>query len=231
MRSKKNINSDLESKRRLFFQTGLIAAMAISLMAFEWSTGELDDLDIDLYDEGTVLEPEEPVLERKIFNKPQPTKKEQPANEIKIVKKIIKQVHTLDTTINIDTSLIFDPDLPIDTTGTTELPVLDTSIVETVEVKAAFEGGQTALMEFLNKNIRFPEQLKEIGGKERVYVRFVVEPDGSVSNVKAIKGKTRYCKKEAVRVTKLIPSKWTPGMVNGKPVRSYFVLPFSFVGQ
>jgi len=101
------------------------------------------------------------------------------------------------------------------------------SIYEICEVMPQFPGGDQAMMEFVASNVHYPEEAKEKGIEGRVFVNFVVEKDGSVTEVKVRKGIGKLCDEEAVRVVKSMP-KWTPGMQDGKPVRVHYNLPFFF---
>lgn len=97
-----------------------------------------------------------------------------------------------------------------------------------VEENAEFPGGIDSLMKFVQKNLQYPElQGYEIQGK--VFLRFIVEKDGAITNISVLKGVSGCpeCDKEAVRVVKLMP-KWTPAKNAGMVVRSYFDLPVTF---
>ena len=96
-----------------------------------------------------------------------------------------------------------------------------------VEVMPQFPGGQIAMLQYLMKNIKYPEQAVKEGIQGRVTVRFIVEKDGSISDVKPVLSVHPLLNKEAVRVVKSMP-KWTPGKQNGKPVRVRFNLPVMF---
>ena len=103
----------------------------------------------------------------------------------------------------------------------------ETKIFEVVEQMPSFPGGQAALFEFLSKNIRYPVVAEENGIQGRVIVTFVVERDGSITDVRVAKSVDPSLDKEAVRVTKSMPH-WNPGMQNGGPVRVKFTLPVTF---
>ena len=90
-----------------------------------------------------------------------------------------------------------------------------------------FPGGSEKFMEYLSGNITYPEDAKEKGISGRVFIQFVIEKDGSVSNVKVMKGIGGGCDEEAVRVVKAMP-KWKPGIQKGKPVRVSYNLPLNF---
>lgn len=101
------------------------------------------------------------------------------------------------------------------------------SIYQIVEVMPEFSGGMEKMMDYLSNNIKYPEEAKEKGISGRVFLSFVIEKDGSVSNVKVAKGIGKLCDDEAVRVVKAMP-KWKPGMQKGKPVRVTYMLPITF---
>ena len=100
-------------------------------------------------------------------------------------------------------------------------------VFDVVEVMPQFPGGQIAMLQYLMKNIKYPEQAVKEGIQGRVTVRFIVEKDGSISDVKPVLSVHPLLNKEAVRVVESMP-KWTPGKQNGKPVRVRFNLPVMF---
>ena len=100
-------------------------------------------------------------------------------------------------------------------------------IHEVVEQPPQFPGGQAALLSWLSQNIHYPPVAEENGIYGRVVVSFVVEPDGSISNVQVVRGVDPSLDKEAVRVTKAMP-KWLPGKQNGQAVRVKYNLPVTF---
>jgi Ca-activated chloride channel homolog len=104
-----------------------------------------------------------------------------------------------------------------------ELPVF--TVVETMP---EFKGGQKALEAFLTSNIKYPEQaaLNQISGT--VYITFIVDEKGKISNVKVLRGIGGGCDEEAVRVVKLMSGKWNPGKQKGKPVSVQYTLPVQF---
>lgn len=100
-------------------------------------------------------------------------------------------------------------------------------VFDVVEVMPQFPGGQIAMLQYIMKNIKYPEQAMKEGIQGRVTVRFIVEKDGSISDVKPILSVHPLLNKEAVRVVESMP-KWTPGKQNGKPVRVRFNVPVMF---
>jgi len=97
-----------------------------------------------------------------------------------------------------------------------------------VEEMPEFPGGNEAMTTFLMNNLKYPEDAKEIGITGKVYITFVVETDGSITDVKIIRGIGSSCDEEAVRVVKSMPN-WVPGKQNNIPVSVRFNLPIKFV--
>jgi len=100
-------------------------------------------------------------------------------------------------------------------------------IFTVVEQQAEFPGGMEALYKFLNKNIRYPSSARRMGVDGKVYVQFVVDKEGRISDVSIIKSLSADCDKEAMRLVQLMPP-WKPGRQNGRSVKSKFVLPLTF---
>ena len=101
------------------------------------------------------------------------------------------------------------------------------SVYDEVEVMPEFPGGMQAMIEFIQTNIKYPKDAtkQEVGG--RVMVMFVVETDGSLSNVRVARKVFPSLDAEAVRVVKTMP-KWKPGKEKGKVVRVNYTLPVVF---
>lgn len=108
-------------------------------------------------------------------------------------------------------------DMPADTT--------DTYLM--VEAEPEFPGGMEALMKYLSENIKYPEQAKKENIQGKVYMRFVVEKDGSIVDAEILRGIGGGCDEEALRVVNAMP-KWEPGKQKGTPVRVQYNLPIVF---
>lgn len=104
---------------------------------------------------------------------------------------------------------------------------VDDEVFVVVEEQAEFPGGMDSLYAYIVKNLKYPEQAKEKGIQGRVFVQFVIEKDGSISNVKILRGIGGGCEEAAVEMVKNMP-KWKPGKQRGKPVRYQYVLPIKF---
>ena len=103
----------------------------------------------------------------------------------------------------------------------------ETKVFDVVEVMPSFPGGQGALFEWLSKNIKYPVVAEENGVQGRVIVTFVVERNGSITDVQVVKSVDPSLDKEAVRVVKALPH-WIPGKQNGSAVRVKFTVPVTF---
>jgi protein TonB len=97
-----------------------------------------------------------------------------------------------------------------------------------VEQMPEFPGGEAALQRYLHNSVKYPNIAMENGIQGKVYVGFVVERNGSISNVRIARGVDASLDKEAMRVVRLMP-KWIPGKQNGEPVRVSFTAPINFV--
>lgn len=108
----------------------------------------------------------------------------------------------------------------------------DERIHEVVEQQASFPGGEAALSRFLYENIKYPAQAVQANIEGVVYLKFVVNKQGQISDIKVISSPSPLLDKEAIRVLKLgnMP-KWNPARNNGKPVNAYFTLPVDFQFQ
>ncbi len=107
-------------------------------------------------------------------------------------------------------------------------PIYSEVIFDEVEQPAEFPGGPRAFGQYLSRNLRYPSaaQRANVGGK--VYVQFVVNTDGSIQDLQILKSVGYGCDEEAIRVIKAVP-RWTPGKLSGRPVRSRFTQPITFV--
>ena len=121
----------------------------------------------------------------------------------------------------------------VEATETVETQAVETVVTDNSEVYGAVEvmpeypGGTTAMFDFIQKNLKYPESAKDKGLEGRVFIGFVVEKDGSLSSFQVLRGVCDEIDAEAVRVLKMMP-KWKPGMNEGEPVRVQYTMPFKF---
>ncbi|MDP2414000.1 energy transducer TonB [Daejeonella sp.] len=97
-----------------------------------------------------------------------------------------------------------------------------------VELAPEFQGGQAALGKYLGSRLRYPAGARQNKIQGKVYIGFIVEKNGSLADFKVVRGIGGGCDEEAIRVLRSSPA-WRPGMANGKPVRTSYVLPITFM--
>jgi len=105
---------------------------------------------------------------------------------------------------------------------------MEQEVFTVVAEQTTYPGGDGARIEFLHGNLKYPEEAKELGIQGKVYVTFIVEVDGSLSDVRVLRGIGGGCDEAAVKAVKKMPE-WMPGKQRGVPVRVQFNLPINFV--
>ena len=223
MEEKKSPKANLENKKVMFTQIGLIISLLIAWLAFEHKSYDKRQIDESLLNREVVLDEEMVEITKQEEQKPQPVEQPQQTTQLEIVD---DNVETEDININAEVEqneVIEEYVAP----EVVEEEVVEQEIFQIVEEMPAFPGGEAKLMEYVAKNIKYPQIARETGIQGRVFVGFVVEPDGSVSNVKVLRGIGGGCDEEAMRVVKSMP-KWKPGKQRGKAVRVSYMLPVNF---
>jgi len=229
MELKKSPKADLEKKKLIFSEIGLVVSLLVVLMAFEWkSTGGIKTDFANLQD--VAMEEEMiPITQQEEIKPPPPPP--QPIQVIDVINIVEDDVDIDDDFDLFDSE--FDENLAVRIVNfqEEEEEVEEEQIFVVVEDMPGFGGGDSnKFREYISKNLRYPDIAAENGIQGRVFVQFVVEPDGSVSNVKVVRGVDPSLDREAVRVVESSP-KWKPGKQRGKPVRVSFTFPIIFVLQ
>ena len=227
MEIKKSEKADLENKKTIFTQIGLVMVLSIALIAFEWSSTDIS-LDPSLIVAEVEVEEEIIPITRQEEVKPPPP----PPPQVTDVLNIVEDDVELDDVLEIfDTEM--DDDRVFDTTihiSMEEEERDDTEIFTIVEEPAEFPGGDAALLRYISSNIKYPAIAQENGITGRVNIRFVVEPTGDVSNVTVVRGVDPSLDREAVRVVQSLP-KFKPGKQRNRAVRVYYSVPITFTLQ
>ncbi|MDZ7935877.1 MAG: TonB family protein [Emticicia sp.] len=111
-------------------------------------------------------------------------------------------------------------------------PIKEKSIADEVYTKVsespAFPGGVKEMYPFIAKNLKYPEEAKRNNIKGKVFIKFIVRKDGSISDISILQGIGYGCEEEAMRIIEMMP-KWNPGKQNGVPVNTYFTMPIAFI--
>ena len=233
MKEKKNPRYNLENYKFIFFLTGLVLALGLVIWLFNIRfydrplefTEEMDRI----YTEEDII----PITKQELPEAPPP-----PIPEIiEVVSDEIElEIEPDIASTETDQEEAVKWESPIDIENEEEVSeeVLNFAVVERVPVfpgcekarnnderKACF---QTKLLEYVVKNFEFPEQARELNLQGRIYVKFVVEKNGEVSNIEILRGVDPILDNEAVRCVKGLP-RISPAEQRGKPVRMSFVLP------
>ena len=223
MEEKKSPKANLENKKVMFTQIGLIISLLIAWMAFEHKSYDKREIDPSLLRQTEVVEEEMVEITKQEEPKPQPVEVPKQTTQLEIVEDDV-EVEDIEINAEVDQAEVIEEYVPVEVV---EDEVVEQEIFQIVEEMPAYPGGDQKLMEFIAKGIKYPQIARETGIQGRVFVGFVVEPDGSVSNVKVLRGIGGGCDEEAMRVVKSMP-KWKPGKQRGKAVRVSYMLPVNF---
>jgi periplasmic protein TonB len=222
MEPKKTEKADLTNKSWLFFNIGLVITLLLMVMAFEYSvrdnSGDLDlAKNMNLNDEILEVPPTEQPP-------PPPPKIQQPVIiEVPDEEEIKEDIKVeFDVEVTTDTKVESIVIAPVEE----EKEDVD-QIFLVVEETATPKGGMAAFYKFVSDKMKYPAQARRMGIEGKVFVEFVINRDGSITDVRAIKGIGAGCDEEAVRVVQSAPP-WNPGKQRGKPVRQRYVVPIIF---
>ena len=225
MEPKKNPEVNLERKRGLFLQIGLFIAFLIVLSAFEYKSYEkveynLGELNLDNVEEEFI-----PITKQEVKPPPPPPP---PPEVIEIVEDEVEIENEIEIE---DTESDEEDAIEIVEDDDDEVFMIVESMPKFKCMK--FKGdkkeycGDLGFLKYIQKNVKYPPIAKEYNITGKVYISFVVDKSGSVTNVKVVRGVDKNLDAEAVRVIKSLP-KYKPGKQRGKPVRVMFTAPINF---
>lgn len=225
MEVKKLPKADLENKRNMFLLLGLVIALGLILAAFEYKTSPKKAESLGQVEMQEIEEEIIPITREQQVQPPPPPP---PA--------VVEVLNIVDDEVEIE------DELQIEDTEVTEDMIIDVApVVQAAKEEEAdeaevffivedmpeFPGGELALRQFIANSIKYPVIAQENGIQGRVYVTFVVDADGSVSEPRIARGVDPSLDKEALRVVSMLP-KWKPGKQRGKPVRVSYTVPINF---
>ena len=226
MEIKKSEKANLENKKLLFVEIGLVVSLLITYMAFEWTSKETNV--------ATLEDTTEVVLEEEIIPITQETPPPPPAApKIPILS---DQIDIVDDEIELDDDMFMnledDASLGVEIMDYVEVEeeVVEEEAIpfQLVEEKPSFQGGDAnQFSKWVNQRLVYPEIAKENGVQGRVTLQFPVEKDGSVTKVKVLRGVDPSLDKEAVRVVSMSP-KWKPGKQRDRAVPVTYTFPVIF---
>ena len=223
MQLKKSPKASLEDKKVVYVLMGLVLVLSICYVAFEWTEKEVtkyevsdtdfffeEEIDIQQTTQETPPPPPPPVVQ-----------------EVEVLNVVEDDVEVEEIEINTED----DKDVEVVIAPPVEAPVEEEEedvVFQVVETMPEFPGGPQALFKYLADNVKYPVIAQENGIQGRVICQFVVNKDGSIVEVVAVRSSGEpSLDKEAIRVINSMP-KWKPGKQRGKPVRVKYTVPVNF---
>lgn len=228
MEAKKSEKADLEKKKGLHIEIGLVTILALVLVAF--NIRSTDKKDSGFAQQVVSTEMEEEIIqtqEEQDIPEPEPEQPEpEVTTELEVVEDDAELTHELGIVDAGDNANKEQQEVVISDVGGEET-VEEEEIFVFVEEYPSYPGGEEALYKYLGENIQYPDVARDNGITGTVVIRFVVEKDGSITKAAIAREIGGGCGKEALRVVNAMP-KWKPGKQSGKAVRTEFTLPVQF---
>lgn len=216
----------LEKRRSIFLEIGMILSLLLALCAFNWKS--YDKEFVQTYYRAADHTPVEmaPVTQQK------PPELKPPSRP-----PVVHTINIVDDEVLVDEDYTINAEVdPLDSvTIYIAMPALrdeeaqadEKEIFRVVESMPEFPGGEPALYKFLSENVSYPETAKAAGISGKVYITFVVEKDGSITDVKLLRGIGGGCDQEALKAVNKMP-RWKPGLQRNHTVRVQFVIDIKF---
>jgi protein TonB len=215
--------ADLDKKRPLIFSISLLITMLLVIYAFEYKTYDQAKIDVQVKS----IEPMEEIMEvppNEIPPPPPPTVVQPQIVEVPNQEEVKEE-------IKVEFDVEVTQETKIQELTVYEQPVIEKEDPEeifiVVEQTAVPKGGMESFYKYVNENLKYPAQAKRMQIQGRVFIEFVVDKDGKITNVVVVKGIGAGCDEEAMRVLENSPT-WNPGKQRGRPVRQKMVLPITF---
>ncbi len=228
METKKSDRANLEKKRSVFFQMGLLIALGFAFVAFEWQVApRISDITWNPVSTTDIIEidvvrtfPSEPP--------PPPPAPPQPSFELEIVDNTVDLGDATDFTFDIENG---NNILPADLFTKAIVIEEDEDIIfDIVESNALFNGkpADEAFRNYISQNLKYPQVAIDNGVFGKVFVQFVVDQKGNVIDVQVVRGADPSLDNEAIRLIKSSSGMWTPGKQREKPVKVRYTFPITF---
>ncbi|MBN1767804.1 MAG: TonB family protein [Prolixibacteraceae bacterium] len=225
MELKKTPKADLENKRNIFIQIGLVVSLGIVLTAFSInstvkSASSLGDLEAQEIEDEVV-----PITRQEEIKPPPPPPPP----------KVVEVITIVEDDVEIEEEFEFESTEADDATIIDAVPVIEddsdddgsNEVFAIVEEMPQFPGGDMALLKYISDHMDYPTIAVENGIQGKVYVYFVIDENGNVTNASIARGVDPSLDKEALRVINSLP-KWKPGKQRGKPVKVSYNVPINF---
>jgi protein TonB len=221
MEAKKTRRADLQNRRMLFMEIGLVIALVLVVGAFHWGQAEKNVT--------AMVENVAPIEEELIVNteqeQRQPEVRPQVNQVLSDILEVVRNETQITTTLNFDE---FSEDMVVEVPVAAEEEVVEEAPIYTAEEMPTFQGGGLdKFRDWVQNQLRYPRMASENNIQGTVTLQFVIERDGSLSNITELSSPDRSLTEEATRVLRTSP-KWEPGKQRNRPVRVFYVLPIQF---
>ena len=235
MEANKTVNEELQSQKSTNILIGYVLALAAMFVAFEYTQREVKVVEEEKIYDFRMEEDMIPITQQQEMMAPPPAAAptvmefineveddtELPEEEVETTEEMNQAITTVVGTGAPSAAVVTGPVGPVVEADD------DDRIYDIVEENAQFPGGDEACFKWLSEHLKYPAICQEQGVQGRVIVKFVVNKDGSIDDIKILRSPDPNLSKEAERVIKLMP-KWKPARQGNKPVRSYFHQPVMF---
>ena len=233
MSEKKSPKVNLEARLINFFLFGCVIGLTISLLALDiWASEKKDqnrkyvvENELELTDESLDFQEKQEEQNQPEKEEEEPEKKEEVEQVLKDVQQDVANSFTFSMETDADAVIEEDDEEVSTETDGGDQP--EEPVVRIPQVRAEFPGGMAELKKYLAANCQYPPAARDAGWQGLVMLEFVVEKDGSISQVTVLRSVCQALDDEAIRVVKNMP-KWKPGENNGQRCRSFFQLPVTF---
>lgn len=220
MEVKKNPEVDVNKKSGMYFMIGTVVALSVLLLSFEWKVYETQLTELGKL----VLDTEEdemiPITQQELPPPPPPPPQT-------TIIEIVEDDEEIEEELEIEDTEMDEDEVVEIVEVEEEEEVAEEEIFTIVETNPSFPGGEAKMYKYLGQNMKYPPIARDNNIQGRVYVSFVVEKNGNITDVRVLRGIGGGCDEEAIRVVKAMP-KWSAGKQRGKPVRVRFNLPIVF---
>lgn len=222
MEIKKSPKADLQNKRGLFLEIGLVLSLAFILVAFSWSQREKG---VELIETNVALVEEEIIeITRQDEKPPEPVK--QTITVVSDIINVVKDDSKIQT--EFDFTEFGEEDIVVQQAAVVEEEAEEDAPFMVVEDMPSFQGGDlNTFRNWVMSKLKYPVIAQENGIQGKVILVFVIEKDGTLTNIESLMSPDRSLTEEAIRVLKSSP-KWTAGKQRGVPVRVKYTLPIDF---
>jgi protein TonB len=225
MELKKSKKANLENKRALFMEVGFVVALGLVLLAFEWTSNPSRAEGFDEQSGSEMVQESIPVTRQQQKKEPPPPP---PPKSTEVINIVDNDVEIQDELRLEETEADQDTRVEIDAFVVEEEEEEEEHVFVVVEDMPSFRGkGLDAFARYVQENLVYPFIAQENGIEGTVYLRFIVDKDGSVRDVQVLRGVDPSLDKAAIEAVKKAPE-WEPGKQRGKPVRVACTIPISF---